>query len=445
MKILLTLTLAITYIIIMIFLLSKKDKKIELTLSNATVIVTMIIFGLVFPANYLLSLAGLSADIYIQNYELMEASDIAILYIFATLASLFFILVLKHSRSIKMFSRFDNGNNRDSSRLLLTAIALLIIGLVSNQLYLSAYGGFSNYLNFNRLLRFGINVVDNNFSFLMPLRSCVVFSSFLFALLLKKRKKKIIAASLFVVSLIFSIMVLYSNLGRLSILLYVLLLLLALFYKGKTKYVTYRSFIRIAVCSFLLVIALFFIGGILNRNDEGSLLAEFNSEITFPFQNLFVIRNKLSTFDYRYFSDIAFFPVYLLPSSIWSVKMGIKTCSSIVTAAWWGAEKGSNGVYGEMPVDFVTLSYLQLGVVGAIIVPIILAFIYHKCFLLAGKIRDDALRMFIYLFLFINVGVYSVFYCDPYLIIQRNLPLMAFAVLYAFLGIFYKKGVGNDT
>lgn len=442
----LILSLSIFYNILMFSFLNKKNKKIPLDITNVTIIVNIIVYGIVLPLNYFLSINGYNSQLFLEKYNEITASDIVIYYAVAAMSTATFIIILKLGKQIEINEGEAGQKNKTTivgtqyRKLLFLGLAMLIIGIVSDYIYLKAYGGYSNYLGYSKLLRSGIMIVDNPFSFMMPFRNCTLLSSYIFGLIAKKRK--IFPKILLFLSVIFSFRILYSNAGRLSMAIYIILLLVSIFYKEKTRAITIRSVLKII--SVLAITALFTIllGVILKRNTDNSILTTLNTEISFPFLNLMVFRGGSDNTDYRLLFDALGFIIYILPSSIWSNKIGINTASSVITAAWFGSAKGFNGITAEMPADFITISYMQLGFMGSFILPAIFALVYKILYKLSNKITENKLKTFTKIYILINIGISSIYYCDPYLIIQKSIPLLVFAALYISYEVI-KKGVNK--
>ena len=375
----------------------------------------------------------------INRYLSLDAFDILINYLAIFIISHSFLFVIKKSKNISFYNEDENSNFHSDKYLIISSYILFFVGIVSNYLYLRAYGSYSNYLNYSGLLRSGVMLINNKFSFLMPFRNCILFSSYLFAKNLKKSKHKFITTIFLVISIISSFRVLYANKGRLGFIIYILLLLIALFKDNKNQNINFKALIKVLFVGLIGGAGIMVLGVSLGRNENISFINLLNQEITFAFLNFSVIREYSNVNIFRYFFDIVSFIIYILPSSIWGGKLGIKTASNINTVAWLGSAKGTNGVYGEMPIDFISLSYMQLGFFGIFILPMFFAYFYHKLFKKIDEIKDSSIKLFCKFFIFISIGVHSLFYSDPYLIISRNFGFIVFIIIYYFLNFMFKR------
>lgn len=228
------------------------------------------------------------------------------------------------------------------------------------------YGGYTAYLVYANAVRSGVISVSNPFSFMIAFRDCVVFSSYLFFSQIRKNGKfQFGIFFLFLAAAFFSMRVLYSNSGRLSILIYFIVLIVYILLNKKTiSYVGFKTIIWTIVGGVVFFWALIFVGNLLSRNMSIDITTQITKEISFIYVNFIAELKNLKFENWRFFVDAIIFPIYLLPSSIWKVRFGIETASTLNTFLVSGTVKGAHGVYGEMPVDMVSLSYMQLGFVG---------------------------------------------------------------------------------
>ena len=439
LKIAIVILLSFCYVISLIPYIRISEKKITINLLNISTLVLMSSYGVLFPLNYFLTLLGYNSTNNILLYSNYDEFDFLSYYFAVACVSHIFLFVLKHRKEIRLFGDDEANNlNNKTSTIKVTAFILFIIGVVSNYLYLKAYGGFFNYLEYSGLLRSGVMIVDNKFSFIYPFRGCILFSSYLFIILFRKNKKNVAFLALMIISVILSLSVLYSNKGRLGLVLYLLLAIIALFKKNYNKFLSIKDVFKVLLFATFGVILISIVGEEMGRNGESPFLELFNSEISFAFLNFKRITEYCNLSNYRFFADIVLLPIYLLPSSIWGSKFHISTSSTINTIAWFGSAKGVNGIHGEMPIDFISLSYMQLGYIGIFVLPLFFAIFYHKAFKISGIIKDNDVSQFVKYYILIYIGVHSLFYADPYLIIKNNIGFIIFIIVYLFIDVINK-------
>ncbi len=301
----------------------------------------------------------------------------------------------------------------------------LVLGFFSYWLYARAYGGFLGLLEASTLIRSGIfeSLPYNPFSFLIRFGGFLFFSSFLFYGLLKlgfkKERQKIIRIGFFL-SFILSIYVLYSWLGRIGFIVYLLTFPLAhllIKYKNRTA-VILKSFKFLP----LFIVLVILITKLMDRGHFGEeVLSLFVAELSFPLASFLVALD----FDViRWFKDILQIPFYILPQSIWNILLGFDTASHVNTELIMGAKKGEAGVTGAIPVDILTLSIVQIGVPGVVLLglaipPVLKSISNYIIYEIPHKIN-----FVIYAYLILNVALLSVLYGDPSNIIVRNFHII---------------------
>ena len=424
-----------------IFILMKRNNKNIVDCNyNYISLILIAIFSILFPICYFLSIIGFNNnELYIKYFLDFQEFELFYYYFIIFIVSHTFLFVLrKKSINLNSIGKIENKSFKYNKRIKITAVIMLIIGFVSNYLYLKAYGSYSNYLQYSGLIRSGILTVNNPFSFLMPLRNCINFSSLLFFSLIVNKKSKKTDILFFLISFIFSILVLYSNKGRLSFVFYFFsIFLFYIFKKNKTNVINLKSIAKISFLIILLFIGLIISGNIMQRNSMNSIILEINEEISFIFLNFKVMLSKGITLEnYRMFKDVLYMPMYFLPSSIWSSKFGIITCDQINTKIWTGFYKGENGITGTIPIDFISFSYIQMGLIGIFIVPTIYAFFCSKILDIINKVNDENNFKMIYSYVLTNIVLVSFFYADPYHIISGCYSFILFIIIYNVIRLF---------
>lgn len=428
--------LGVLYDVSLIIFIKKVNKKIILCNYNLVLLLFMFVFSVMFPMCYVLSIKGFNYNVdFVKYFHEFNSVEILLYYlcIFIVTHSYLYSLRRKKINTFSINETVTNNNLTIIKKIKIIAYIMLFLGLISNFLYLKAYGGYFNYLNYSKLIRGGIFLLDNKFSFLAPFRSCIIFSCYLFLAIWKSEKKKYLDFIMFTITFILSIFVLYSNNGRLSFVLFLLMILLFwMFSKSKVNTVNFKSIITIVAIVCLGGYLLVFVGNTLGRNSINSIVTELNEEISFAFLNFKVINNKSFSTDYRFLKDIIYMPLYILPSSFWSSNLGIKTSDAINTKIWKGSFKGENGNTGTMPIDFVSISYLQFGIIGLFVIPVIYGWIISKILEVIKTLDNKFIYRMLYIYLFLNVIFDAIFYADPQHIISNIYPFIIFMILYYF-------------
>ncbi|MFB4333463.1 MULTISPECIES: hypothetical protein [Bacillus] len=302
---------------------------------------------------------------------------------------------------------------------------MLIFAVVTYWLYTKVYGGFIAYLDYANFIRSGVFNLQNPYSFLQRFGSLSFFSSFIFfALLIDKENKKILNRKLVYMGLLcsvcFSLYVLYSWVGRVSIVVYI-----STFFLGYILYLNKSifSFVRkIIIFSFITLCLLVLTDSILGRTGDNKGIVEFfTGELSFPIATFYSV-SMLS--HYRWFIDIIVAPLYLLPSRIWSGFFDIETASSFNTFLISGARKGESDVLGEIPVDIMSFSFMQGNILGVVIVGFMWGSALYILQRLISKIPVKSIRSILYANIIINIAIMSTLYGDPQHIIVRNFHMI---------------------
>lgn len=438
--IILTCFLGIFYTIILSLFLIKKEKEILFNAYNMFIFMFMLIYGFLFPISYILTINGYSEQLFISIFKDINVFDVILYYFIVSIISFCIIFVFRRKSNYEKLNNMfkinaDELKNKieiNKKHLMITGIILFIIGVVADYLYLKVYGSYENYLLYSRALRSGVIIIKNPFSFLIIFRGCVTFSSYIFFSLIQCKKNKVFISLLFILSFIFSMRIMYSNYGRMSFLIYFLVLIVYYFvFKSKPKYFNLNLIFKLLFLLLVFIFGIIIMGNILSRNSTENFILQINREISFIFVNFFETQKKLSFEKYRFFIDTINFPIYLLPSSIWMSKLKILTASDYVTAFIYGGIKGSSGVYGEMPVDLITLSFMQFGYITIGILPFIFSMYFCKLCNLLNKIFVPSARLMMSIYIFFVVGVETFFYADPKHIVNRCFPFIVFIIIYS--------------
>ncbi len=367
--------LATYYCISIYFVLIKDKNKITFSTHNVFALIFLGVYSLLFPFSYYLTEKGFNTPSFSKFILSYNFLDILLYYIVVFVVTHSFLYVLRREKNCFIL----NKSSLFSSQLFYKiGIIFLIVGCISDFLYFRAYGGYIEYLKYADAIRSGVISVYNKFSFLTIFREFTFISSIIFFSLIDKQsnKKSNMCLFLFLISFVFSMRTLISNRGRLSILLYFLVFIV--FYckkKWNFKYFNIKVLLISMLTIVLSLVCLMAIGNILGRNISTNIFYQLNKELSFVFVDFKATADNLNFKNARFLLDIVYAPCYLLPSSVW-IKMGITPASKIMTIFTSGFNKGSGGVYGEMPIDLISLSYMQFGIFGVFIIPVLYAFAY---------------------------------------------------------------------
>ncbi|GAJ38353.1 hypothetical protein [Saccharococcus caldoxylosilyticus] len=342
---------------------------------------------------------------------------------------------------INNFKLFQHKQKKDLSvarkdtirKMLFIAYLMFVTSVVSYWLYTKAYGGFIGIFKYSTAIRAGVFYVENPFSFLQIFGSFSFFSSFIFfgILIDKKIKKKnsLILFIAFILSFIFSLYVLFTWVGRVSLAVYVLTFFLGyILYNHKNIFGFLSKLIFFPFISLFLVIIS---DKVLKRSsDDGGILNFLTKELSFPFASYIV---HISAQDYRWFKDLLVSPIYILPQRVWGQL--VDTASDINTIYIIGARKGELGVTGSIPVDMLSFSIIEGSVVGVLLIGIFWGALLLIVERFISNIPIKGVMFIIYANIVLNVAILNLLYGDPQHLINRNFHM----IIGVFLMVFFLK------
>jgi len=429
------------FLLLMSFLLIRRTYNgILMTIDNIVILLFMTVWGAVFPLWYLYASNNRTTKYlsYIADYT---ATDI-ILYYFCVLVFLY-VFIFSFRICVKKNKPFgvELVTLESSDKFFLVTVILFILGVVANHLYLLAYDGFTGYLYYSGYIRSGLTtLVYNKWSFLIVFRDCIILSSYLFFSQIKRNTKKDkVCLILFIISFVLSLLVLYSNRGRISLCIYLFVFLFfVLFRKLEIKILNLKSMLFIFAIGIVAVLVLLLISNILSRSLLENPLANLINETSFIFANFKILLNNMEFEDCRWFIDIVSYPIYLLPSSIWREFLP-NTASDIITIFIYGAKKGEANIYGEAPIDAISIGYLQCGIIGIVFFALFFGIIVAKLFNYINSIESGNVKLILIVYVLIDLIIRSIFYADSYNIIQRSFSLIIFILIHFFVELFFEQ------
>jgi len=315
-----------------------------------------------------------------------------------------------------------------NSRLIVAMWALLMTAFFMQWLYTQAYGGFIGLLEYSASIRSAIFHVENPLSFLRPFGGLALFASFgFFGLWLSRCRSLTVWLGLFF-SIVFSLYLLYSWLGRIGFLVY-----LSTFFLGALLSRHQRPLVLLVgggAVMFAIVIAAYYLSLWLNMKPADSLAAFLARELAFPFVSFFA-QLDLGEHLFRGFKDFIVAPVYLLPSSLWS--QWVENVGQVNTAVIMGAQKGEQGVTGGIPVDLLTIGLMQAAMLGVAVVGVMFGALLRLIQRLLDVIANPGVRAVFEAYVALKIAVLGIFYAQPALVISGNFDLLVAVAMIAII------------
>ena len=313
-------------------------------------------------------------------------------------------------------------------RLETAAWLLLCIATSMHWLYTRAYGGLLGLLDYSAAIRSAVFTVENRWSFLQPFGGLAFFSSFVFWGLWLARRRSLGVVVGLAGSLVVSIYILYSRLGRIQFLVFVMTFLLA------TILVRRPRPLPLLMAGGLLMLTILFgayyISVLLALKAADSMPEFLARELAFPFGSFFA-QLHADEHLWRGFRDFLYAPLYLLPSSWWSIWH--EELSQVNTALIMGAPKGEQGVTGGIPVDLLTLGLMQANVYGIMVVGVLFGSMLRVLQWWLDSIPNLGVGAAFGAYVALKVAVLGAFYAQPALVVSGNFDLLVSAIVVAVL------------
>lgn len=361
----------------------------------------------------------------------------------------FFVLVAFMNLFVKMgaacsFSKKTSSNGTSyyckKNDVLLFRISwfFLIVSFLSVYLFTKSYGGFSNYIDQEALaLRAGVSTIENSWSFLQPFCRFSTISFLIFLSLLLGKEK--LANPLFVLCgfLLSGFCCYLSFMGdkaRLALVCFVVLVLFS-FFDIKITSRWRRNVVKLLVVVVAFVVVQF-VSSFLGRGHGDTYIETITRGTSFVYLNFNYWFNNLAIDNMRFFIDYIIFPIYLLPSKIWSVCLNLHSASSWNTYYLLGAFKGTGHITGEIPLDFLSCAYAQLGTLGIAVVSFFWGRFLSFLDRFVNSVNDLSYRSILFNYIAIEVVFRSVLNGDPKSIVIRLFPALVFVFLY---GVFHRR------
>jgi len=305
---------------------------------------------------------------------------------------------------------------------------MLLLAVVIQGLYSRAYGGYLGVLDYSAPIRSALyeNVPHNPWSFLRPFGGLAMIAAYgFFGLSISGRRTAGVLLGLSL-SFLFSVYILYSWLGRVGFVVFLLTFILGVVLSrrpGPLRLIAWAGLAFVGLLMSVYAISLW-----LDLKAANSLIEFLARELSFPFASFFA-QFEHGEHLYRGFVDFVLAPVFLLPSSWWSA--WYEPVDQINTAIIMGAPKGEAGVTGSIPVDLLTLGLMQAHVLGVFLVGLIFALLLRILQVFLSAIPMQGLRAVFEAHLALKVAVLGTFYAQPNLVISDNFALIVGSVIIA--------------
>lgn len=320
-------------------------------------------------------------------------------------------------RASLMFAGLS-GANRFASWFWVMAIG----AIVAQYIYAIDYDGFLGVFDYSLALRSGVldDALKSRFSFLAPLAGFSIIACYGFLGLILRREGRPRSAWMgFVVAFVFAIYVLISLQGRVGLVVFVASIGLGIVFVNSRNPLMIAFGFPAAVI--IGVVALRLSSEILKRGSSASNLQFMTQQVSFVYTGFWAWSDN-PNISFRYFYDLIVAPIFLLPSSLTAGHFS--RVGDIHTAEILGAPKGVDGVMGAMPLDLVTLGYLQFGLLGVFVCALIFGAILRVLQNIVDGIEHDGIRAVFEAHVSLKIAGLGLIYAEPENLIRGNLPLI---------------------
>jgi len=314
-------------------------------------------------------------------------------------------------------------------RIIFWLYVMTITAFVTQYLYTRDYGGFIGYFAFNRLVRSGLfdQFDRSQFSFLAPFGGMTVIACYGFWGMILSRYRGVLIWVGFLMSLSFSCYYLLASAGRVSMVIFLAILLMSFMLVRRTNYMIW--FLSIPLAAPAALFAIFLISNLLNLKAADDITYFIAKESSFPFTAFFAQLNEGYLFFMFY--ELIFSPAYLLPSSL--TGSWFPSATDFNTEIIWGVRKEVGGTTSGMPTDMLTFGLMQFHVLGVFIYAFAFGYLLRVFTSIAGSFPLMGMSSVFVSYVVIKIGIFAVFYSQTQHIVRGNFA--AIAVILAAIGL----------
>lgn len=320
------------------------------------------------------------------------------------------------------------GNSSvDYSILQFTTYTCFIIGIASLYLWSRAYGGVFNLISVAAAVRSGLSSVNNGIAFFKHPARLVLLTSFSSLLMIKHSFCKVQNGIIFTLSVAFSVLFLLANDGRLSFLLYFIVIIFITFsvFDGRQfsgKHVIFLMAIGVFGMFFVLeldsITSYIRHGIVINASDE-SFFKSIMDEFAYVMISGQKSTEQALSGTFLIFNDVLNGITAWLPSSlkpfelidVWDYNTNISTYK----------------FFGQFPCDFVSTAIYDLSYIGPVVFGIFWGSILKK----VEKMRCDDSPFKLVCYYALSLRFFRIVdYCSLYDFILGIFSLVVFTIVY---------------
>ncbi|MED3649946.1 O-antigen polymerase [Heyndrickxia sporothermodurans] len=303
----------------------------------------------------------------IESTSFFSGELLALMFYFVMIVSYYLTNKLKITKKLKSSSSNLYGKVKDKD-FFKVALILYIIGMFTWLVYMKSLGGYNEYMRLGELVRNDGSATQTSLAFFKHFNLLLTVSMLLFFCFIKNAKglNKLAVLFFFVTSAIASFIILYQNGGRISLLVFIITLPVALMIrKNRINFLALTGFVALFILLVLFGDQFLKYGQEVNYaipKSKIEILSSIIEEFAFPYNNL---GNLIPLFpdhyDFRYgFVDLSGAIFQFIPSRVISLDfLNGETVSQFNTTLY--------NNYGQIPIDIVSFGYISFGIAGVIV------------------------------------------------------------------------------
>lgn len=428
-------------LIIIIDILRNINKEHRISLLSYTKAYYFLIYG-VIP---IISIYYIGNETYGNvNYYTTESKYF---YILLLLTWITYIMIAIAGRFLKKI--MDNGKQKGkyyinilSKNFIIINYILAIIGFIALMMWTKAYGMPWDIIKYANAARSGRSPIYNPYTFFKPLCYFSIIAFYNFLLLIIKGKKNIYIVVGMILSLFFSIVLLFANDGRMLMIIFVLALIMS-YYNKKIEKVSIKLLIKVSIISIATIIAL--------GNLDNFTYFLRNGQIKESDNNAGVINVLYKEFSYTHKNGVN--ALYFKDQNRIEKSTELQDIINIFVAWIPDRIKKNNfqNLYeynsqfypestGEVPTDFITSSIFKFGYFGVIILPVVVVLLIYYIERIISKQTSSYINV-LYNLIGTYYGLRIVAYYDLSTMIFSSLYII---VSYILIGCFCQKKLPKE-
>ncbi len=377
-------------------------------------------------------------NVIVLRYDDNEAISLCFMAVMAFIC--FFVFNYSYNKGNK--ARVVNKKEFLSEKqLVILGIICMTIGIASLFIWTDVFGGPIRFIEYAAAVRGDSDNTwaNNQFAMFKHPARLIYPALFLFYTLIanKNSRYKIIEIPLFLINLIFAIILLLDNDGRLTIVSFALIMVL--FPIIKKEIVGMEGFVFLAIAGLICAIVITQLDSITSYIRSGEFSEEESTPIFTTLVNefLYVYKSNINASEHNAFTIKHLF---WLEDLITGIQAWLPTSLKFYsTDSVWQYNTKYSGSKATVPCDIISEGIYDFGIIG----PIIFVYIAGKLLAFADKrlLKSKTNYNMVYFMGILMMAIRLPNYCSLYDIMLNIFPYIVFALISIIIKIFSHEGV----